>query len=412
MIRLVCFTIAVCFGIIQADAQADVQKGVQFNKDFSDAFVRADKENKKVFMYFYADNCPACNHLQEEFANTSIGNLYNQSFVSYRFNASRGGKNAAEYYNIYSFPTMLFVADNGEPVYSLKGYREGKQIFDAGKVARMTGREIKKLMDKKFKDNPTDTDHLYDYIEYQTVKQNFSKANKLTKEYLELRDQIEEPIWMNFVLDNASDPTSPAHDLLIAEKERFYKKFSRKQVDPIIWTSILRRGQENGAFFQEDELERAFVNDAQTKGYKSNDPYMRQFFYNYLFSNPQLLQSNFSRRQIDIHTRYAYYALENREEFLGQDFADIETLLRTSIYLLRYEQKASTMGNLNDLLDSQFEQNPSHRILDMQANVLYALGNEELAIEKITEARELAAKTGIRDYKPSVTNLKKQRILK
>ena len=64
------------------------------------------------------------------------------------------------------------------------------------------------------------------------------------------------------------------------------------------------------------------------------------------------------------------------------------------------------------MLDSQFEQNPSHRILDMQANVLYALGNEELAIEKITEARELAAKTGIRDYKPSVTNLKKQRILK
>ncbi len=403
MIRLFSCLIVMCFCIVNADAQ----KGVQFSNDFSNAFVRAYKEQKKVFLYFYADNCGACNHLQEEFSNTSIGNLYNKSFVNYKFNATRDGKKAAEYYNIFSFPTLLFVSDDGDPVYSVRGYREGSEIFEAGKIARKSGRDIKKLMDKKFKDNPTDTDHLYDYIEYQMVRQNFGKANKLTKEYLALRDQIPESVWMNFVLDYAYNPSSPAHDLLIAEKERFYKQFGKKVVDPIILGSILSENQQNQSNFGEQNLERAFINDALSKGFKSNDPSIKDYFFGYLFSNPQLMQTRFSRSQIGVHTKYAYYALENQKELL-----DTETLLRLSLYLLKYEQKESTMSNLNDLLVNQFKLNPQYGLLDMQSNVLYALGDEDLAVEKITEARALALSSGVRDYKPSVTTLKRQRILK
>jgi thioredoxin-related protein len=403
MMRLITVSAFLFFVSVSLHAQT----GIKFNTDFKNAFSNAKKENKKVMIYFYADNCPACDYLQEEFSNTSLGNLYNKSFVNYKFNGNTGGKRAAEYYNVYSFPTMLFIANDGDPVYSLRGYREGKEIFDAGKMARRNGRDIKRLMDKKYKDDPEDTDHLYNYIEYQMVRGNFGKANKYSKEYLNLRDKIDDTEWMNFVLDYASDPTTYAHTVLLQEKDKFYKQYGREIVDPIIFGSILYEQAEKNFTRNAREQERAFLRSAASKGFKPDDSEVRMFYYNYLFTNPRLTVDGLSAKDRELHTKYALFALEN-----GTEKVDRETLLRTAIYLLKYHQKQSTMSNLNDALDNRNKQTPNYGFLDMQSVVLYSLGQEELAVEKIQQARELAVSSGVRDYRPSVTAFKKQGIIK
>lgn len=383
------------------------QKGITFNNDFKNAFVNADKENKKVFIYFYADNCPGCDYLEEEFSNTSIGDLYNKSFVSYKFNGNTNGQRAAEYYNVFSFPTMIYVAADGDPVYSVRGYQDGKEIFEAGKMARRDGREIKKLMDKMYKDNPTDTDHLSNYIEYLMIRENFGKAKKLSKEYLNLRNNIDETEWMNFVLDYANDPSSYAHQVLLEEKEKFYKQFGKETVDPIIFGSIIYANLENQYTQSSNDQERQFIKSAVSKGYKPDDENLNMFYYNYLFSNPSLATTGVNGRDRDLHTKYALYVLENGTENVAR-----EPLLLTSIFLLKYHQKQSTMSNLNDALANHHKKSPHYGVLDMQSVVLYSLGQEDLAVEKITQARELAMKSGIRDYRPSVTTFKKQGIIK
>lgn len=387
--------------------QLSAQKGIQFSKDFSNAFLQADKEDKKVFIYFYTDNCQACEYLEDEFSNTSIGNLYNDSFINFKSNGRTSGKRTAEYFGIYSFPTLLFIDSNGEPDFSARGYRDGKGLFEVGKMARRPARDIKKLMERKYKDTPTDTDHLYDYIEYQMIRGNFSKANKLSKEYLELRHTIEESIWMNFVLDYANDQQTYSHDLLIQEKDKFYETFGRDVIDPIIWGSIIGANQNRGQFMGMHDFERAFTKEAVRKGYDADDEKLRRYYFNYLFSNSLITSQRLSNKERDLHTRYAFYAIENKEQKY-----DREIILRAAIYLVKYHQKDSTMSTLNDILASHFEATPHHSFLDMQSVALYALGEEDLAVEKILAARELAVSAGVRDYTPSVTLFKKQRILK
>ncbi len=403
MNRLITISAFLFFVSISLDAQT----GIKFNTDFKNAFVNAKKENKKVLIYFYTKNCPGCDYLEEEFSNKSIGDLYNKSFLSYKFDANTNGKNAAEYYNVYSFPTMLFVASDGDPVYSMRGYKEGQEIFDGGKIARRNGRDIKKLMDKKYKDNPKDTDHLNNYIEYLMIRENFGKAKKLSKEYLNLRNNIEEAEWMNFVLDYASDPESYAHKVLLEERQKFYEQYGKEIVDPIIFGSIIYENAEKQFTRNATEQERAFLKSAASKGYKPDDEQVSMFYYNYLFSNAGLTVTRISGRDKDLHTKYALFALEN--EMKG---VDMETLIRTSVYLLKYHQRQSTMSNLNDVLDNKHKQSPHYGLLDMQSVVLYSLGQEDLAVEKIQQARELAVRSKIRDYRPSVTTFKKEGIIK
>jgi len=402
MIRLITVSTLLLFYALSGHTQT----GITFNKDFSNAFIKARQEKKKVFIYFYADNCPACDYMSSEFANKSIGDLYNKSFVSYKYNGNAAGKRVAQYYGVYSFPTMLFVASDGDPVYSLRGAREGKEIFDAGKMARRNGRDIKKQMDKMYKDDKTDTDHLYNYIEYQMVRGNFSKANKLSKEYLNLRENIDKGEWMNFVLDYANDNTTHAHKLLLEERELFYKQFGKEIVDPIIWGSILYENAESQYGKSQSNQERAFIKSAVNKGYKASNPELRLFYFNYLFSDPSLSQGNVRGRDRDLYTKYALFVLDDRTETL-----DRETLIKMSIYLLRYHQKQSTMTNLNDALDNHFKRSPHYSVLDMQSVVLYSLGQEELAVEKIQHARELALKNKV-SYRPSITDFRKQKIIK
>lgn len=395
-----------CFNIFFVSLYSQT-KGIQFRDDFSAAFKQADKEDKLVFAYFYVPNCNACDWLEEEFRNTSLGNLYNDSYLSYKLNASLNGKKMAEYFGVFTFPTLLFIHPSGEVRYSARGYRDGKAIFEAGKLARKSKRDIRNIMDDRYKKNPSDTDHLYDYIEYQFVRENYSKANKLIEEYLDQRSNIEENAWMNLVLDYGSDVDSPAHEVLLEEKDLFIDKFGKKLINETIWNSIigklgLRYDPNNISHFHGK-----FMEAVQRSGYEKSDVDLKLFYSEYIHTNPLLSQLRLSSKDKDVLTKYAL------ESILVKDHKfDRKHLLSVGVHLLRFYQKQTAMAQLNDVVAYNHSLSPHYSYLDMQSLALYALGESDAAVEKITNARELALSTGVKNYKPSITEFKKLGILK
>lgn len=386
---------------------AQEKKGIDFRSDFTSAFDIADKENKLVFMYFYVPNCSACDWLAEDFANGSLGKLYNDHYLSYALDATGKGKKMAEYFGVFSFPTLLYVAPDGVVKFSARGYRDGKSIFDTGKLARQPIREIKKTMDGKYKSNPEDTDHLYDYIEYQFVRENYSKANKLIKQYLKQRDNIDKASWMNLVLDYAGDPESYSYEVLVEEKEDFIKQFGKKTIDETIWNSMIKKVNQRYDPTNFVRFENQFINEAVDGGYDPKDDGLILFYSEYLHTNPLINRIRLRSSDKSLLTKYALEALLVEDHIYSR-----EHLITMGVYLLRYYQKDTAMSKLNDALAANFEATPHHSYLDLQSVVLYAMGEEDAAVEKIAAARELAVSAGENSFKPSITEFKRRGIVK
>lgn len=358
-------------------------------------------------MYFRMPSCNACDFLEEDFGNTSLGKLYNDAYLSYKLDASGRGKQMAEYFGVFTFPTLLYVDSRGDVKFSARGYRDGKAVFEAGKLAKKPHRDIKKIMDERYKKNPADTDHLYDYIEYQYAKENFKKAKKLSKEYLNQRANIDKAAWMNFVLDYADDTDSYAYEVLMEDKDEFKKEFGDKLIDETIWNSIIRDLSQIYNANKLASFENRFVKAAVEAGYDKDDEKLNLFFSEYLFTNPYLAKLRLTSSDKSLLTKYALQSVLVKE----QQF-QLDHLVTMGVHLIQHYQKDNAMAVLNDALAYNFSLTPRHQLLDLQSVVLYTLDQEEAAVEKITQARELAIKNGVKSFKPSILSFKKMGIVK
>ena len=91
--------------------------GIQFfeSEYLSDALDKAKAENKLVFVDFYTDWCLPCKLMEEDvFSDKEIGAFMNKNFINLKVNAEKGnGPNLKTIYNIYAYPTLLFLDQKG-----------------------------------------------------------------------------------------------------------------------------------------------------------------------------------------------------------------------------------------------------------------------------------------------------------
>ena len=99
--------------LIIAVAHFNAFSQVQFLKSsIQEAFLKAKKENKAVFVEIYADGCHHCEAFKKTFdSNKKVGDYFNQNFVSYQVEVnSEEGRKFRKDRNIYvmSTPLMTF----------------------------------------------------------------------------------------------------------------------------------------------------------------------------------------------------------------------------------------------------------------------------------------------------------------
>lgn len=112
-------------------------EGIDFFKGtFEEALLKAKKENKPLFVDFYAVWCVPCKRLAKEvFPLKSVGDYFNKNFVSIQLDAeAKENVEVAKTYNVAVFPTLAFIAGDGKAISVIQGAVDEETLLENAKI--------------------------------------------------------------------------------------------------------------------------------------------------------------------------------------------------------------------------------------------------------------------------------------
>jgi len=108
---------------------------------YDEGLALAEKENKYILIYFYADGCGWCKKMIDQtYSDEEVKKILSDKFVAVKINASSENKviekgeeisekKLATLYQVSGYPTTWFLESNHSPVAPLPGYVTTEQFI-------------------------------------------------------------------------------------------------------------------------------------------------------------------------------------------------------------------------------------------------------------------------------------------
>ena len=137
------FVVCIMVSLFVVKAQETPETGIKFFEGtFEEGLALAQKENKLVFVDFYAVWCAPCKKMAKTvFTQAKVGEFFNPKFISLKIDAEAPqNKAVAEKYKIAAYPTLGFFKADGTALSITTGSMDAEALIEAAKVA--TGEAI------------------------------------------------------------------------------------------------------------------------------------------------------------------------------------------------------------------------------------------------------------------------------
>jgi thiol-disulfide isomerase/thioredoxin len=166
-----------------------------------EAFKKAKKENKMVFVEFYNSDCSHCQELEPFFKDIELGKIYNKHFVTYKMNTKNfkdDDKGFMQIYNLYieSIPYFFFFDKDMNFVY----YSKPSPTFDNFKeiATKALDSQVRfSYLEQKYKSGDRNLNRLYTYSQWLKILRKDS-----------LLDQISDDLFTKFPKEKLPDNKS------------------------------------------------------------------------------------------------------------------------------------------------------------------------------------------------------------
>ncbi len=194
---------------------------------FTGALQQAKSDHRLIFIDVYTDWCGPCKLMDAEvFPVAAVGQLYNAKFINVKVDAEKGeGPALAKKYSVHSYPTYLFVNEEGTLIYRSNGSMEIAEFLRAGKNALTEAGKPETIvqLEEKYRQFPRDKTVAFHYLRRMTDLQLPTSA-LLDRYFTQLTaTERAEPANIRLVVDNGTWLNKqlclgPAFDALAANK--------------------------------------------------------------------------------------------------------------------------------------------------------------------------------------------------
>ncbi len=220
-------------------------QGVVFKEGVSwdSLLTEASVKDKLIFVDVYTDWCGPCKLMDKQvFSDKVVSSKMKKDFINFKLNAEKGqGISLARKYNVFSYPTYLFVNGSGTLIYRTEGYMPAQRFMQEMKNALEELNDSITLleMDARYMSGNRDSEFMYNYIVKRTKLKQDNKD--LLDEYCLLLDSTQKNSvrTLQLLADNAAFGVrnlqiGPALTLLLSNKDRFSQLKNIESVDNYI----------------------------------------------------------------------------------------------------------------------------------------------------------------------------------
>jgi len=138
--------------------KAQGEQGITFFKgSFNEALAEAKKQNKPLFVDFYATWCVPCKRMAKEvFTLPEVGEYFNPRFISLQIDAEKPENvDVAKTYKVEAFPTLGILDGEGKALSINVGYMNAQELMAMAKTAVGEVKGFEQLY-KEYRQNPND----------------------------------------------------------------------------------------------------------------------------------------------------------------------------------------------------------------------------------------------------------------
>lgn len=235
------------------------KKGIQFTQqNWNQVIIQAAKENKIIFIDAYTDWCQPCKKMDKQvFPQKLVGDFYNKNFINVKLNMEKGkGKELKEKYDVFFFPTFLFLTADGTVVHRIAGYQSVPKLLELGKTAIDPSKRLS-AFEQRFTNGDRDPKFLMEYTNVRKAAMD-GTHNAIAEAYLATQKDWTTKENLRFIFKQVDDTDSKLFDYMLENKAAFEKQFKASKVAGKIENLIYQKVYDDQGNASLDELDRLF----------------------------------------------------------------------------------------------------------------------------------------------------------
>lgn len=184
-----------------------------FHGTWEEALAKAKTEKKLIFVDAYAKWCGPCKRMAANtFPKATVGAFYNENFISVKMDMEAAENSSfARSYPVGSYPTLMFIDENGKIAMKDVGAKDVKGLIELGKRA-LKANDRSGDFKAEYEEGNRDPEFVLNYI--RALNKAGKSSLQITNEFLKAQEDYTTKQNLQLILEGCTECDSRVFELL------------------------------------------------------------------------------------------------------------------------------------------------------------------------------------------------------
>ncbi|HAW05134.1 MAG TPA: hypothetical protein DCW83_10630 [Saprospirales bacterium] len=203
-------------------------QGIVFeHTPWKDVMSKAKEEGKAMFVDSYATWCGPCKRMSKNvFTKSEVGDFFNENFINLKLDMEKeDGVSFGHKYPVSAYPTLYFLAGDGEIIHKEKGGKSVEKLLKLGELV-LRKYDTSGQYVEAYEAGERNYNLVYNYV--KALNKSGKPSLKISNEYIRSKPDITEDQRLLFLLEAAIESDSKLFAEVIENKKKIKELVDRE----------------------------------------------------------------------------------------------------------------------------------------------------------------------------------------